>query len=172
LNDSVPALPAGSPTSPPSNAPGDGGRAQVYLHAGDLVVASKPTAIVTILGSCVAVCLWDPGARVGGVNHYLLPFHVEREQSPRFGSVAIPRLLEEVVANGADPRRLQAKIFGGASVIGAFSHGRRLGDDNAVLATQSLHALGIPVIEQDVGGTKGRKLVFHSDDGAAWIRLL
>lgn len=168
----MPALPAGSPHPTPSNAPGDGGRAQVYLHAGDLVVASKPTAIVTILGSCVAVCLWDPGARVGGVNHYLLPFHVEREQSPRFGSVAIPRLLEEVVAGGADPRRLQAKIFGGASVIGAFSHGRRLGDDNAVLATESLHALGIPVIEQDVGGTKGRKLVFHSDDGAAWIRLL
>ena len=168
----MPARTAGSPTSLPSNAPGDGGRAQVYLHAGDLVVASKPTAIVTILGSCIAVCLWDSGAGVGGVNHYLLPFHVEREKSPRFGSVAIPRLVEEVVAGGADPRRLQAKVFGGASVIGAFSRGRRLGDDNAVLATESLQALGIPVIEQDVGGTKGRKLVFHSDDGAAWIRLL
>jgi chemotaxis protein CheD len=57
-------------------------------------------------------------------------------------------------------------------VIGAFSRGRRLGDDNAVLAAESLQALGIPVIEQDVGGTKGRKLVFHSDDGAAWIRIL
>jgi len=166
------ALPAGTPISPPSNAPGDGGRTQVYLHAGDLVIASRPTAVVTILGSCVAVCLWDPIARVGGVNHYLLPFHVEREKSPRFGSVAIPRLVEEVVASGADPRRLQAKVFGGASVIGAFSRGRRLGDDNAVLAAESLAALGIPIIERDVGGTKGRKLVFHSDDGAAWIRLL
>src|SRR5512142_301703 len=94
-------LPAGTPTAPPSNAPGDGGRSQVYLHAGDLVVASSPTAIGTILGSCVAVCLWDPDTGVGGMNHYLLPFHVEREKSARFGSVAIPRLLEEVVTAGA-----------------------------------------------------------------------
>ncbi len=158
--------------APPSNAPGDGGRSQVYLHAGDLVVASSPTAIVAILGSCVAVCLWDREIGVGGMNHYLLPFHVEREKSARFGSVAIPRLVEEVVTAGADPRRLQAKVFGGASVIGAFSKGRKLGDENANLALESLHALGIPVIEQDLGGTKGRKLVFHSDDGAAWIRVL
>lgn len=165
-------LPAGTPTPPTSNAPGDGGRTQIYLHAGDLVVAKSPTAIVTILGSCVSVCLWDSGAGVGGVNHYLLPFHVEREKSARFGSVAIPRLVEEVVTAGADPRRLQAKVFGGASVIGAFSRGRKLGDENAQLAVESLKALGIPVVEQDLGGTKGRKLVFHSDDGAAWIRIL
>ncbi len=166
------ALPADNPPSPASNAPGDGGRKQVYLHAGDVAVARRPTAIVTILGSCVSVCLWDPDAGVGGLNHYLLPFHVEREKSSRFGSVAIPRLVEEVVGAGADPRRLKAKVFGGASVIGAFSNGKRLGDDNARLALESLAAMGIPVIEHDVGGTKGRKLVFHSDDGAAWIRLL
>jgi chemotaxis protein CheD len=165
-------LPAGTSAPPSSHAPGDGGRSQVYLHAGDLVVATTPTAVVTILGSCVAVCLWDPQAGVGGVNHYLLPFHVERERSARFGSVAIPRLVEEVVTAGADPRRLQAKVFGGASVIGAFNKGRRLGDENARLALESLVALGIPVLEQDLGGVKGRKLVFHSDDGAAWIRML
>lgn len=168
----MPGLPAGRPASPPSNAPGDGGRAQVYLHAGNLAVASTPTAIVTILGSCVSVCLWDPDAGVGGMNHYLLPLHVEREKSARFGSVAIPRLVEEVVVAGADPRRLQAKLFGGASVIGAFTKGRRLGDENARLAVESLDALGIPVIERDLGGVKGRKLVFHSDDGAAWVRIL
>ncbi|MGB8931474.1 MAG: chemotaxis protein CheD [Anaeromyxobacteraceae bacterium] len=165
-------LPVGTPHSPASNAPGDGGRKQTYLHAGDLIVAAEPTAFVTILGSCVSVCLWDPDAGIGGLNHYLLPFHVEREQSQRFGSVAIPRLVERVLAAGADPRRLHAKVFGGASVIGAFSHGRRLGDDNARLALESLQDLGIPVVEHDVGGTKGRKLIFHSDDGAAWIRLL
>lgn len=166
------AVRADLPAPPSSNAPGDGGRKQVYLHAGDLFVASEPTAIVTILGSCVSVCLWDPVARVGGLNHYLLPLHVERERSARFGSVAIPRLVEEVVRAGADPGRLQAKAFGGASVIGAFSGGRRLGDDNGRLALESLAVMGIPVVEQDLGGTKGRKLVFHSDDGAAWIRLL
>jgi chemotaxis protein CheD len=136
------------------------------------VVANTPTSIVTILGSCVSVCLWDPGAGVGGMNHYLLPLHVEREKSARFGSVAIPRLVEEVVTAGADPRRLQAKVFGGASVIGAFTRGRRLGDENARLALESLDALGIPIIDQDLGGMKGRKLVFHSDDGAAWVRIL
>jgi chemotaxis protein CheD len=142
------------------------------LHAGNLVVANTPTAFVTILGSCVSVCLCDAHAGVGGMNHYLLPFHVEREKSPRFGSVAIPRLVEEMVRAGADLSRLKAKVFGGASVISSFSTHRRLGDENAKLAIEALNAIGVPVLERDVGGTKGRKLVFHSDDGAAWIRML
>jgi chemotaxis protein CheD len=154
-----------------AGAPG-GARAQAYLHAGQLAVASSPTAITTILGSCVAVCLWDPVAGVGGVNHYLLPHHVERERSARFGSFAVPALVDAVVRAGARRGALQAKVFGGASVIVAFRGTRNLGEENAVLAFRLLEEAGIPVLERDVGGTRGRKLVFHSDDGAAWVRPL
>ena len=162
-----------SPTSPGTvRAPDAGDRLQVYLHAGQLHAASAPTAISTVLGSCVAVCLHDPIARVGGMNHFLLPLHVERERSPRFGNVAVPQLIEAVIRAGASRGALVAKVFGGASVIGAMTKGRRLGEENALLAVRLLEEARIPVLDQDVGGTRGRKLVFFCDEGTAWVRQL
>jgi chemotaxis protein CheD len=156
----------------PSGTPDSGGRAHVYLHAGQLSVAAVPTAITTILGSCVAVCLFDPAARVGGMNHFLLPLHVEREKSPRFGTVAVPQLVDEVVRAGARRDALLAKVFGGASVIGAFRGSRNLGEENAQLALRLLEDARIRVLDMDVGGKRGRKVIFHSDDGTAWVRQL
>jgi chemotaxis protein CheD len=144
----------------------------VYLHAGQLSVAAVPTAITTILGSCVAVCLFDPAARVGGMNHFLLPLHVEREKSPRFGTVAVPQLVDEVVRAGARRDALLAKVFGGASVIGAFRGSRNLGEENAQLALRLLEDARIRVLDMDLGGKRGRKVIFHSDDGTAWVRQL
>ena len=92
--------------------PDAGDRAQVYLHAGQLHVASAPTAITTVLGSCVAVCLFDPVARVGGMNHFLLPLHVDRDHTARFGTVAVPQLVEAVLRAGASRGALAAKVFG------------------------------------------------------------
>jgi chemotaxis protein CheD len=155
-----------------SGAPDTGDRAQVYLHAGQLVVATEPTAFTTILGSCVAVCLYDPIAKIGGMNHFLLPYHVDREHSPRFGSVAVPQLLDAVRRAGASQGRLVAKLFGGASVIAAMGRSRRLGDENFQLAMQLLEEAHVPVLDRDVGGTRGRKVVFLSDEGTAWVRQL
>ena len=165
-------FPASVPPPPPVRAPDPGGRAQVYLHAGQLHVAAAPTAITTVLGSCVSVCLYDPVAKIGGMNHYLLPLHVERDRSPRFGTVAVPALVEAVVKAGGTRSALVAKVFGGASVIGSLGKGRRLGDENAALAFRLLEEAGVPVLDQDVGGTRGRKLVFFCDEGTAWVRQL
>jgi chemotaxis protein CheD len=155
-----------------ARAPDVGNRSQVYLHAGQLSVAATPTAITTILGSCVAVCLFDPVTRIGGVNHFLLPLPVQRERSARFGTVAIPELVEAVVGAGASRGSLAAKVFGGASVIGALAQGRRLGEENAILALRLLDEARIPVLDHDVGGSRGRKLVFFTDEGTAWVRQL
>jgi chemotaxis protein CheD len=155
-----------------ARVPDVGDRVQVYLHAGQLHAASTPTAITTVLGSCVAVCLYDPVAKVGGINHFLLPLHVDREKSPRFGTVAVPQLVEAVVRAGATRGALVAKVFGGASVIGALARGRRLGEENAILALRLLEEAGIPVLDKDVGGSRGRKLVFFADEGTAWVRQL
>ena len=168
----MPALPAGNPTSPPSNAPGDGGRAQVYLHAGDLVVASKPTAIVTILGSCVAVCLFAPAARVGGLNHYLLPTGPD-EASPRFGHAAVRLLVRRLLALGARRHELRAKLFGGAGILADERRpGLRVGDQNVALAVALLAEEGIPTLDGDVGGPRGRKIIFHTDTGDVWVKTL
>jgi chemotaxis protein CheD len=169
----VPRVPASAPGAEPSaRAPDTGARPQVYLHAGQVAVAADPTAIVTVLGSCVAVCLWDPATRIGGVNHFLLPHHVERERSARFGNVAVPELVDAVVRAGARRGSLVAKVFGGACVLGVARHARRLGDENAALALHLLEEARIPVLDRDVGGERGRKLVFVSDEGTAWVKLL
>jgi chemotaxis protein CheD len=161
-----------APGADPQRAPDLGGRPQVYLHGGQLVATATPTAVTTVLGSCVAVCLFDPVSRVGGVNHFLLPHHVERERSARFGNVAVPELVRAVVRAGASQEALVAKVFGGASVIAGMSRGRRLGEENAALALHLLEEARIPVLDHDVGGTRGRKLVFVTDEGTAWVRLL
>ncbi|HEU4385038.1 MAG TPA: chemotaxis protein CheD [Anaeromyxobacteraceae bacterium] len=153
--------------------PGSDGRPRrsVYLHAGQVHAAGEPSSVVTVLGSCVAVCLCDREAAVGGMNHFLLPHATLREQSPRFGAVAMPQLLEQVLRLGARRERLEAKVFGGACVIEALK-GRNLGSENVELALRVLRGAGIQVLERDVGGHRGRKLVFHTDVGAAWVRTL
>jgi chemotaxis protein CheD len=146
----------------------------VYLHAGQLVAFREPRAISTVLGSCVAVCLWDAGAGVGGMNHYVLPHRAGAlETSPRFGNVAMGGLLDELVRLGARFARLQAKVFGGASVLGsARVGGTSLGADNVELARSLLAAAGIPVVAEDTGGERGRRLIFQTDDGLAFVKRL
>ena len=147
---------------------------RVYLQPGQLYASSQPSAVTTVLGSCVAICLWDPVAGVGGMNHYLLPFFAgEGKGTPRFGNVAVAQLVDRLLAVGAARGRLQAKVFGGACVLEAFQARQgHLGEKNAGVAFRLLENLGIPVVSRDVGGRSGRKLIFHTDLGNAWVALL
>ena len=148
--------------------------ATAYVHVGQLFTSPKACTVTTILGSCVSVCLWDPTTGAGGLNHFLLPQCVENGiSSPRFGNVAIHRLLDELAGLGSPRARLKAKVFGGASVIDAFqSANESLGMKNVDLARRLLADAGIPIIAEDVGGAQGRKLVFQTGDGAAWVRKI
>jgi chemotaxis protein CheD len=145
--------------------------AAVYLQPGEVHASGAPTVITTILGSCVAVCLFDLERGVGGMNHYLLAQPVRRERSTRFGSVAIEALFARLAELGAPARGLRAKVFGGAAVLGSRS-GRTLGDDNVALAVATLEAHSVPIVAGDTGGTRGRKLVFHTHGGDAFVREL
>lgn len=145
-----------------------------YLHPGHLFVSVESYAVTTILGSCVSVCLWDPVTRIAGINHFLLPRAGEGvPASPRFGDCAVRQLIADVLALGAVPQRLQAKLFGGACVLDAFrSRDNHLGAKNIAVARGELESANIPVFCEDVGGHKGRKLIFHTDSGAAWVKEL
>ncbi len=149
-------------------------RLKYYLHPGQLFASKESHEVTTILGSCVAVCLWDPGVRIGGINHYLLPsFGSDGVASPRFGDISIRALIAKLLAIGCDCRRLQAKLFGGACVLEAFRERKNhLGSQNVLTARELLAVEAIPVVAEDVGGHKGRKLVFLTDDGSAWIKEL
>jgi chemotaxis protein CheD len=143
---------------------------RVYLAPGRLYASAEDTQVTTILGSCVAVCLWDGAARVGGLNHYLLPSG--SPASPRFGDSAVGLLIERLLALGADRQRLKAKVFGGACVLEAFRDTPSLGARNVEMAEQRLEAEGIPIIASDIGGYFGRKVVFDVSTGSAWVRAI
>jgi chemotaxis protein CheD len=144
-----------------------------YLQPGQLLACSEPTTVTTILGSCVAVCLWDRRRGVGAVNHYLLPqWSAGRELSPRFGPIAIARTLERLLALDCSPRDLQAKLFGGAWILAAAKGDDHIGLQNVRVARQRLAEAGVPIVAEDVGGNRGRKLVFHTDTGLALVKTL
>lgn len=151
-----------------------GGVPNAYLHAGHLFVSGTPCRVSTILGSCVSVALFDPVAQVGGLNHFLLPQGPENTApSARFGTIAVPWLIDALVAAGAQRRSLQAKVFGGACVLRAFrTTAGNLGTKNVRVAKAILQAEGIPIVAEDVDGERGRKLIFQTHDGAAWVRSL
>lgn len=151
-------------------------RAAVYLQPGQLHVANRPTTITTILASCIAVCLFDAGRRIGGMNHFLLPHALTNDGAPaRFGSTATQLLIDQLLAMGSRMHDLQAKVFGGATVIHAVAanHDRiLLGDANARCAFDLLARAQIPIVASDVGGKRGRKIIFRTDDGAALMKWL
>lgn len=147
----------------------------VYLEPGGVVAASRPTEVTTILGSCVAVCLWDERLRVGGVNHFLLPTHpVGQAPSGRHGTSAIPMLIQDLERLGCQRQHLRAKVFGGAHLMGPPLPGAppSLGMRNAELARRVLAEAGIAILAENVGGSAGRKLRFRTDTGTALIKML
>lgn len=148
----------------------------VYLLPGKLYASDRPSVITTLLGSCVAVCLWDPSTGVGGINHYLLPNQIGLErESVRFGDVAVPLLIRKLLNLGAVKGNLEAKLFGGACVLDAMKsrvQSDHLGTKNVAVARKVLSEAGIPVVLEDIGGSSGRKLIFHSSNGSAWVKKL
>ncbi len=125
---------------------------------------------MTILGSCVATCLCDPVAKVGGMNHFLLP---EGPQSGgdllRYGLHAMELLINALLKAGAQKQRLQAKLFGGAAMHDGL---RDIGRSNAEFARRFLATEGIPCIAESLGGTQGRRLRYWPTSGRAQLRLM
>jgi chemotaxis protein CheD len=141
-----------------------------FLYPGQVFVTREPITISTILGSCAAVCLWDRHKRAGGMNHYLLPEGpAEGPNRLRYGNNANAELLSRVRALGCEIRNLQAKIFGGSSAF-AVDMSNSVGSRNVQLAEEFLRSAGIPVVEKEVSGKHGRRLVFQLTDGITTIK--
>ena len=143
----------------------------VHLHAGRLLFTGAPTQITTILGSSVAICLWDEAAGVGGMNHYILPGN-QAKTGPveRFADTATKALVDGLLSLGAEAARLRARVFGGASVLGHAVGA--LGENNVLAAQWQLASHHIPIVSKDVGGLKGRKIVFRTDTGSCTVKTV
>jgi chemotaxis protein CheD len=137
-----------------------------FLYPAALYASKTPTQVNTILGSCVSVCLWDPIMKVGGINHFMLPFwNGQGLASPKYGNIAIERLLDKMKSMGCNPNNLKAKVFGGGEVIETKLKQFHIGDRNIQVAFEMLEELKIPVISSSVGGKLGRKIQFNSETG-------
>jgi len=127
--------------------------------------------ITTVLGSCVSVCLWNQTARVGGINHYLLPlWNGEGLPTPKYGNIAISKLVEKVRTYSNPGDKLIAKVFGGASMWNKAEGLLAVGQRNVEFAIETLEALNIPIVGSDLGGNQGRKVIFNSGDGTVLLR--
>ena len=138
---------------------------------GEFEVSNDPDTVLTaILGSCVATCLWDPVARIGGMNHILLPANAEQDrQSLHYGVNVMELLLNSIIRQGADRTRLQAKLFGGAKML---ENESRIGVANAEFAKWFLTNEGIPVLSHCLGGRQGRKVQFNAVTGYARRKMV
>lgn len=137
-----------------------------FLYPSTLFFSREPHRVSTILGSCVAVCLYDPILRIGGINHYMLPFwNGQGLASPKYGNIAIERLVENMISLGSKKSNIKAKVFGGGEVIDASISQFHIGDRNIKLAMEMLEELRIPVIAQSVGGKLGRKIEYCTQTG-------
>ena len=150
--------------------PAESNQPRHFLYPGQVFVTRDPMIISTILGSCAAVCLWDRHKKAGGMNHYLLPEGLaEGPNRLRYGNVANPELLNQVLALGCEIRNLRAKIFGGSSAFAA-DQSKSVGSRNVELAESFLRSAGIPVVEREVSGKHGRRLLFQIIDGVTTIK--
>jgi len=146
---------------------------QHFLYPSTLFASKEPYVVKTILGSCVAICLWDPINQIGGINHYMLPsWNGNDLASPKYGNIAIDKLLEKMAQLGARKENLKAKIFGGGELIESGANGTLIGERNIRVARLILEEKKIPVVASSTGGRKGRKILFFTDSGEVRHKFL
>lgn len=143
----------------------------VKVLPGEFFVARERLSIMTVLGSCIAACLWDSRSRVGGMNHFMLPDGDSADVSGRYGSYAMELLINEMMKLGARRESMQAKIFGGAQVMHNFTT-LNVGERNTRFVQNYLATERIPVVSEDVLDIYPRKVVFFPATGKAMVKRL
>lgn len=143
------------------------------LHPGEYYATRDRIIISTVLGSCIAVTLYDPVEMIGGMNHFMLPGELHsrdffREESGRYGMFAMELLINDILKQGGDKRRLKAKVFGGGHVLDT-SQGN-IPDSNITFAFNFLETEQIPIVSSNVGGTQARKVLFFPESSRVLLK--
>jgi chemotaxis protein CheD len=154
------------------SAPQPPQRQRITVMQGMVEVSGKPDVVLTtVLGSCVAACLYDPIARIGGMNHFLLaepPAHANAAcADEHFGVYLMELLINEMMKRGAARPRMRAHLYGGANIN---ANMQQIGTMNARFAERFLAEEGIMVSHRDLGGTSARRVDFLAAEGKARCR--
>ena len=134
---------------------------QHFLYPSSFFASKEPYVVKTVLGSCVAVCLWDKRLHFGGINHYMLP-------------TWSGKLIEKMKSMGSRIEDIQAKVFGGGELldVGGGKSSTMIGERNIMIARMMLEERKIPVVGSSTGGKRGRKILFFTDTGEVRHKFL
>lgn len=151
------------------------GERLVSIVQGQFHIDDDPDVrISTVLGSCISVCLHDPLAKLGGLNHFMLPQDrrsADEAGQPgnplRYGTHAMEELINALMRRGAQRQRLQAKVFGGGAVMAGLSD---VGAQNIAFIRAFLAQEGFRTASEDVGGRAARRVIFAPTTGQAWVK--
>jgi len=149
------------------------GTRAVKLLPGEYYATGEPMLLVTVLGSCVSLCLRDRDSGFGGMNHFMLPEGQDRDggASARYGAYAMELLINEILKRGAERGRLEAKLFGGGAVLADLAS-LNVGERNAEFALRYLHAEGIALVARDLLGPWPRKVYYFPASGRVRVKSL
>lgn len=146
----------------------------VTLHIGGLYATNRPALIKTVLGSCIAACLFDPLTKIGGMNHFMLPIPPKtastEENLGRFGDHAMELLIGEIQKLGGERRRLRAKLFGGAHVLATEESAGSVPQRNIKFIEEFMRVEGVPILAKDLGGTQARRVHFQPHTGLVFVK--
>ena len=142
----------------------------VKVLPGEYYVTQVDLMVVTVLGSCIAACIWDPKVRVGGMNHFRVP-EGGGDTSGRYGSYAMELLINEMIKLGARREWMQAKVFGGGQVMHSFTT-MNVGERNTQFVLEYLQTERIAVISKDVLDIHPRKVCYFPATGKAMVKRL
>jgi len=147
----------------------------IMLRVGEYYSSTNAVILHTILGSCIATCIFDTEKKIGGMNHYLLPGMIHSDEIlttelGRYGMYAMELLIGELVKFGAQREHLAAKIFGGGNVLKFRETDGNVTGSNINFAKKFLEFEKIPIINQDTGGDIGRKIMFFTDTGKVFLK--
>jgi chemotaxis protein CheD len=146
----------------------------IYLKPGEAVVTRQPALVSTVLGSCVAVTMFEPISRVGAICHAMLPMNPGNDDVLRYVDTALQEMHRKVLQYGISGN-IEVKMFGGARVLnlGKFdSRKLTIGEQNVICAERLLENMRLKVVSKDVGGTRGRRLYFCTKSGDVYLKRL
>ncbi len=146
---------------------------EVTIYIGGVFASRDSAVIKTVVGSCITACLRDPAARVGGMNHFMLPVPYEGEAAEdlsRFGIHAMELLIGQIQKLGGERARLQAKVFGGGHVLDLPDSPSTVARQNVRFIREFLATEGIPLVAQDVGGRVARQVLFQTLSGSVLLK--
>ncbi len=153
------------------------GKRKIFLHPGDFVFAEPGTHVHTVLGSCIAICLWHPQLQIGGMCHFVLPKRPARESAPveldgRYGDEAMEMFDMALRLHQTDYSQYSAKIFGGANMFGKKANSKEdlIGEKNAAAAMQYLMGRKAEISVVHVGEEGHRRIVMDVESGNVWVK--